>query len=159
MAEPEIGEVLKDITADVQTIIRCEVELAKAELIPQVKSAGIGAGLFGAAGYLAVQAATLLFICGGLALSALYQGVVPLIWAFVLGFLTLAVVLLVVAGILVFIGKGKFSFSGAPKTVDEANRSVAAVTGAVDQGNANVKAIVAGAPRPVPGEANPAVRP
>ena len=159
MAEPEIGEVLKDITADVQTIIRCEVELAKAELIPQVKSAGIGAGLFGAAGYLAVQAATLLFICGGLALSALYQGVVPLIWAFVLGFLTLAVVLLVVAGILVLIGKGKFSFSGAPKTVDEANRSVAAVTGAVDQGNANVKAIVAGAPRPVPGEATPAVRP
>ena len=77
MAEPEIGEVLKDITADVQTIIRGEVELAKAELMPQVKSAGIGAGLFGAAGYLAVQAATLLFICGGLALSALYQGVVP----------------------------------------------------------------------------------
>ena len=76
-----------------------------------------------------------------------------------LGFLTLAVVLLVVAGILALVGKGKFSFSGAPETVDEANRSVAAVTGAVDQGNANVKAIVAGAPRPVPGEATPAVRP
>ncbi len=159
MAEPEIGEVLKDITADVQTIIRGEVELAKAELMPQVKSAGIGAGLFGAAGYLAVQAATLLFICGGLALSALYQGVVPIIWAFVLGFLTMAVILLVIAGILVLVGKGKFALKGPERTVDEANKSIAAVTGAVDQGNANVKAIVAGAPRPVRGEATPAVRP
>ena len=159
MAEPEIGEVLKDITADVQTIIRGEVELSKAELMPQVKSAGIGAGLFGAAGYLAVQAATLLFICGGLALSALYQGVVPIIWAFVLGFLTMAVILLVSAGILVLVGKGKFALKGPERTVDEANKSIAAVTGAVDQGNANVKAIVAGAPRPVRGEATPAVRP
>lgn len=158
MAEPEIGEVIKDITADVQTIVRGEIELAKAELMPQVKSAGIGAGLFGAAGYLAVQAATLLFICVGLALSALYQGVVPLIWAFVLGFLTLAVVLLIVAGVLVLVGKGKFALKGPERTVDEANKSIAAVSGAVDQGNANVKAIVAGAPRPVV-ETSPAVRP
>ena len=159
MAEPEIGAVIKDITADVQTIVRGEIELAKAELMPQVKSAGIGAGLFGAAGYLAVQAATLLFICGGIALSALYQGVVPVIWAFVLGFLTMAVLLLVIAGVLVLVGKGKFAFTGAERTIDEADRSIAAVTGAVDQANANVRAIVAGAPRPVRGEATPAVRP
>ena len=159
MEQPEIGEVIKDITADVQTIVRGEIELAKAELMPQVKSAGIGAGLFGAAGYLAVQAATLLFICGGLALSALYQGAVPLIWAFVLGFLTMAVLLLIIAGVLVLVGKGKFAFKGPERTITEANRSIEAVTGAVDQGNANVRAIVAGAPRPVRGEAAPAVRP
>ena len=104
MAEPEIGEVIKDITADVQTIIKGEIELAKAEMMPQVKRAGIGAGMLGAAGYFAIQAATLLFICGGLALSALYQGVVPITWAFTLGFLTMAVILLVVAGIRVLIG-------------------------------------------------------
>ncbi len=150
MAEPQIGEVLRDITADVQTLIRGEIELAKAELMPQVKSTGIGAGLFGAAGYFALMAATLLFICGGLALSALYQGVVPIIWAFTLGFLTMAVILLVVAGILVFIGKSKIKLSAPEKAIAEANRSVEAVTGAIDQGNANVRAIAAGAPRPAP---------
>lgn len=154
MAEPQIGEVVKDITADVQTIIKGEIELAKAEMMPQVKRAGIGAGMFGAAGYFAIQAATLLFICGGLALSALYQGVVPIIWAFTLGFLTMAVILLVVAGILVLIGKSKVKVSAPERTIAEANRSIEAVTGAVDQGNANVRAIVAGAPR-----ATPEVRP
>lgn len=150
MADPQIGEVLKDITADVQTIIKGEIELAKAEMVPQVKSAGIGAGLFGAAGYFAIQAATLLFICGGLALSALYQGVVPIIWAFTLGFLTMAVILLIIAGVLVLIGKSKINVTAPEKTIAEANRSIEAVTGAIDQGNANVKAIVAGAPRPAP---------
>ncbi len=150
MAEPQIGEVIKDITADVQTIIKGEIELAKAEMMPQVKRAGIGAGMLGAAGYFAIQAATLLFICGGLALSALYQGVVPIIWAFTLGFLTMAVILLVVAGILVLIGKNKVKVSAPERTIAEANRSIEAVTGAVDQGNANVRAIVAGAPRTTP---------
>ena len=150
MAEPQIGEVVKDITADVQTIIKGEIELAKAEMMPQVKRAGIGAGMFGAAGYFAIQAATLLFICGGLALSALYQGVVPIIWAFTLGFLTMAVILLVVAGILVLIGKNKVKVSAPERTIAEANRSIEAVTGAVDQANANVRAIVAGAPRTTP---------
>ena len=150
MAEPQIGEVVKDITADVQTIIKGEIELAKAEMMPQVKRAGIGAGMLGAAGYFAIQAATLLFICGGLALSALYQGVVPIIWAFTLGFLTMAVILLVVAGILVLIGKNKVKVSAPERTIAEANRSIEAVTGAVDPGNANVRAIVAGAPRTTP---------
>lgn len=150
MAEPQIGEVIKDITADVQTIIKGEIELAKAELMPQVKSTGIGAGLFGAAGYLAIQAATLLFICGGLALSALYQGLVSTIWAFTLGFLTMAVILLLVAGILVLIGKSKITLGAPEQAIAEANRSIEAITGAIDQGNANVKAIVAGAPRSAP---------
>lgn len=147
MAEPEIGEVIKDITADVQTIIKGEIELAKAEMLPQVKRAGIGAGLFGAAGYLALQATTLLFICGGLAFTALYQGAVGIVWAFTLGFLTMAVILLVIAGILALIGKSKIAVKGPEATVSEAQRSVQAVTGAVDRGQANVRAIAAGAER------------
>ena len=150
MAEPQIGEVIKDITADVQTIIRGEIELAKAELMPQVKSTGIGAGLFGAAGYFAIQAATLLFICGGLALSALFTGIVSTIWAFTLGFLSMAIILLIIAAVLVLIGKSKIKLSAPEKAIAEANRTVEAVTGAVDQANANVKAIVAGAPRATP---------
>lgn len=150
MAEPQIGEVIKDITADVQTIIKGEIELAKAELMPQVKSTGIGAGLFGAAGYFAIQAATLLFICGGLALSALFTGIVSTIWAFTLGFLSMAIILLIIAAVLALIGKSKIKLGAPEKAIAEANRTVEAVTGAVDQANANVKAIVAGAPRATP---------
>lgn len=147
MADPDIGEVLKDITDDIQTIVKGEIDLAKAEMVPQVKSVGIGAGMFGVAGYFAIQALTLLFICGGLALSALYQGVVPLIWAFTLGFLTMAVILLVIAGVLVLLGKSRFSVTAPQRTIDEANRTVSAVTGAMSQAQANVRAIVAGQPR------------
>ena len=32
MAQPEIGDVFKDITADVQTIVRDQIELAKLDL-------------------------------------------------------------------------------------------------------------------------------
>lgn len=149
MAEPEIGDVINDITADISTIVKAEIELAKAEMVPQVKRVGIGAGMFGVAGYFAIQAVTLLFICGGLALSALYQGVVPIVWAFVLGFLTLAIVLLLIAGVLVLVGKSRFNVTAPQRTIDEANRSVQAVTGAISQAQANVRAIVAGQTRKV----------
>lgn len=147
MAEPEVGDVLGDITDDVRTIVRGEIALAKAELAPQAKRLGIGAGLFGAAGYFAMSAATLLFITGGLALSALFMNIVPVVWAFTLGVLSMAIILLVLAGVLVLIGKGKMSNPGPKLTLLEANRTIDALTGAVAQAGANVRAIVAGAPR------------
>lgn len=150
MAQPEIGDVFKDITDDVQTIVRSQIELAKVEMMPKVKSAGIGAGLIGVAGYLALMAATLLFICGGLALTALYDQLVGIVWAFTLGFLTMAVILLVLAAILALIGKNKLQITGPEATVAQAGRSVEAVTGAIDQGQANVRAIVAGTDRTAP---------
>ena len=48
------------------------------------------------------------------------------------------------------LGKNKVKVSAPERTIAEANRSIEAVTGAVDQGNANVRAIVAGAPRTTP---------
>ncbi|MFV0452626.1 MAG: phage holin family protein [Propioniciclava sp.] len=143
MAQPEIGEVIKDITADVQTIVRGEIELAKAEMAPQAKRIGIGAGLFGAAGYLAFQAVTLLFICGGLALTALYTGVVPVVWAFTLGFLTMAMICLILAAILALIGRGKMKNPGPVETVAEARLTSQEVKASVARGQANVAAIVA----------------
>ena len=58
----DIADAIKAIQADVTTIVRGEVELAKAELVPQVKSAGIGAGLFGAAGYFGINGLALVFL-------------------------------------------------------------------------------------------------
>lgn len=143
MAQPEIGDVIKDITTDIQTIVKGEIELAKAEMAPQAKRIGLGAGLFGVAGYFAIQALTLLFICGGLALSALYQGVVPIVWAFTLGFLTMAVLLLIIAAVLALIGKGQIKNPGPVETIAEAKLTAQDLTKSVERGQANVKAIVA----------------
>ena len=43
----DIADTIKAIQADVTTIVRGEVELAKAELVPQAKSVGIGVGSHG----------------------------------------------------------------------------------------------------------------
>ncbi len=147
MSEPQFGDVIKDINADIQTLVRGEIELAKAELVPQAKRLGLGAGLFGAAGYLGLQALTLLFICIALVFSALFSYLVPLAWAFVLGFVTLAVLILIVTLILILIGKSKMHVSAPKQTIAAANRTVDAVADAINQADANVKAIAAGAPR------------
>jgi uncharacterized membrane protein YqjE len=44
------GELLKQFSEDATTLIRKEVELAKAELTEKGKQAGRGAGMFGGAG-------------------------------------------------------------------------------------------------------------
>lgn len=153
MSEPQLGDVIKDINADIQTLVRGEIALAKAELMPQAKRLGLGAGLFGAAGYLGLQALTLLFICVALVFSALFAYVVPLAWAFVLGFASLTVLILVVTLILILIGKSKMHVSAPEQTIAAANRTVDAVADAINQADTNVKAIVSGAPR------RPAVEP
>ena len=48
--EPTIGTLVQSAMADVSTLIRAEVELAKSEVGKSAKKAGIGAGAFGAAG-------------------------------------------------------------------------------------------------------------
>ncbi len=47
---PSIGDLLGDITRDLSTLMRQEVELAKAELRQSAKESGKGAGMLGAAG-------------------------------------------------------------------------------------------------------------
>jgi membrane protein implicated in regulation of membrane protease activity len=48
--EPSIGTLVQSAMADLSTLVRAEVELAKAEVGKSAKKAGIGAGAFGAAG-------------------------------------------------------------------------------------------------------------
>lgn len=48
--EPSLGELVAGMTADVGTLVRKELELAKAEIREEAKSSGKAAGLFGAAG-------------------------------------------------------------------------------------------------------------
>ncbi|MEU4470872.1 phage holin family protein [Micromonospora sp. NPDC023888] len=48
--QASVGELLGDVTRDMSTLVRKEVELAKAELREEVSSAGKAGGMFGAAG-------------------------------------------------------------------------------------------------------------
>src|SRR3712207_657804 len=57
--------------ADVSTLVRAEIELAKAEVGRSAKKAGISVGLFGAAGVLAAFAGIYLFVTIAEALTAL----------------------------------------------------------------------------------------
>ena len=47
--DPTVGQLVQSAMADMSTLFRAEVELAKAELGKSAKKAGIGGGAFGAA--------------------------------------------------------------------------------------------------------------
>src|SRR6476469_5648642 len=46
-----VGQLLGEVSKDLSTLMRQELELAKAELTVEAKKAGQGAGMFGAAGF------------------------------------------------------------------------------------------------------------
>ena len=69
--EPSVGTLVQSAMADMSTLVRSEIELAKAEIGRSAKKAGISIGLFGAAGVLAAFAGIYLFVTIAEALTAL----------------------------------------------------------------------------------------
>jgi hypothetical protein len=141
MAEQsEIAELIKNIQADITTIVRGELALAKEELLPPAKAVGAGAGLFGAAGYLALVGAATLFTAVGFAWSVGFQAwfqldVLPALWW---GFLTDAVTVFLVAGIAVLVGqalvkRAKFTPEATKASIQD---TVEVVKAAVSSGTA-----------------------
>src|SRR3954447_20954962 len=66
--ETSIGELIGDISDDLSTLFRKEVELAKAEIKQEASKAGKAAGMLGAAGFAGYPAVVLLsfaLVCGG----------------------------------------------------------------------------------------------
>ena len=55
-----VGQLIGDVTKDLSTLMRQELELAKAEMKVEAKKAGQGAAMFGAAGFAGYM--TLLFL-------------------------------------------------------------------------------------------------
>ena len=56
MRERTFGELAKSLSEDVSTLVRQELALARAEMTQKGKRAGIGLGMFGAAGVIALAA-------------------------------------------------------------------------------------------------------
>ena len=68
--ERTLGQLVADATHDLSSIIHSEIALAKAEIGADAKKAGIGAGLFAAAGLFAFLAVILLPISAAYGLVA-----------------------------------------------------------------------------------------
>lgn len=54
--DPQVSELLKRLSDQTRRLAQQEVELVKAELTTKAKAAGVGGGLFGAAGLLSLLA-------------------------------------------------------------------------------------------------------
>jgi hypothetical protein len=99
LRERPLGELLKQLSEETTRLVHQEIELAKAELTQKGRQAGMGAGLFGAAGTIGFLALAALTTCFILALDAVMPA-----W---LAALLVAVVYAAVAAVLALRGRAK----------------------------------------------------
>ncbi|MFF8288974.1 phage holin family protein [Streptomyces sp. NPDC016309] len=86
--ERSAGELLSAVTADVQTLFRQEVELAKAEVREEAAKAGKAAGMFGGAGFAGYMVALFLSLAAVFGLANVMDAgwaalIVTAVWAVV----------------------------------------------------------------------------
>ena len=97
-----LGQIFKDLSADLSTLFRSEVALLKLEIKDTVAKLGGGTAMFAGAVFLGLFGVAFLFVTIVLGLVALG---VPA-W---LSTLIVTVVLFAAAGVLAFMGKKKFA--------------------------------------------------
>jgi hypothetical protein len=102
-----IGELVKDLSQQTSTLVRQELELARAELQQKGRTAGIGAGMFGAAGLVGFFAFAALTAGIIAALSLAFDAVWP-------AAIIVAVVYGAIAGVLALTGKNKVQEATPP---------------------------------------------
>jgi uncharacterized membrane protein YqjE len=115
LREHRTGELLKELSDHTTTLVRQEIELAKAELGEKGKQAGLGAGMFGGAGLFGVLALAALTTCIIVALDS----AMPL-W---LAALIVAVVYGAIGAVLALQGRNKVQEAGPP-VPEQATESV-----------------------------------
>jgi uncharacterized membrane protein YqjE len=96
-ADQSVPQLLKQLSEQTQTLVRQELDLAKAEMTEKGKKAGLGAGLFGGAGVMGLFAFGALTAC----IIALLATAMDT-W---LAALIVAVVYAAIAGVLALRGK------------------------------------------------------
>ncbi|MFI2566150.1 phage holin family protein [Paenarthrobacter sp. NPDC089989] len=106
-----LGELLSDLTRDVSTLMRQEVELAKAEVKESATKAGKGAGMLGGAAWAGHLAVVFLSLALWWALGQL----VGLGWSAVI----VAVIWGIVAAVLASMGRKELkTIKGMPRTAE-----------------------------------------
>ncbi|HWH00951.1 MAG TPA: phage holin family protein [Pilimelia sp.] len=117
-ADQSTSELVQQAGEQISRLIRDEFALAKAELTEKGRHAGIGVGLFGGGGVLALYALGVLIV--SLVLGLVAAGLTPWLAALLVG-----VVLLAVAGVLALLGRSQVQQAAPPKP-ESAMRSVQA---------------------------------
>jgi membrane protein len=106
LRDQPLPDLLRQLSEQTTTLMRQELELAKAEMRQKGKLAGIGAGAFGAAGLFGLFAFGALTACFVLALATLVEP-----W---LAALIVTVVYAAVAGVLALTGKSTIDQATPP---------------------------------------------
>ncbi|MGZ4508415.1 MAG: phage holin family protein [Blastococcus sp.] len=104
------GELIGQLTDQLSRLVRDEVRLAQAEVTQKAKRLGIGAGLFGGAGVVALLGLGALVTAAILGLANVLPG-----W---LAGIVVAVVLFLVAGVLALLGKKDVQQATPPLPTD-----------------------------------------
>lgn len=123
--DPSTGELVSQLSAEVSRLIRDELRLAHVEIADKAKKAGIGAGVLGAAGMLALYATGVPIACGILALALVMDA-----W---LAALVVGLGLGAAGDVAVLIGRNEMQ-TGTPPiptwTLESVKENLAAVRGA-----------------------------
>lgn len=117
--EQSVGELVQQLSQQTASLVRGEIRLATVELQEKGKKAGIGAGMFGGAGVVALYGVGALIAAAILGIGTFLE---PWIAAVIVG-----AVLLAVAGILALTGKKQVEEAGPPvpeQAVEGAKRDV-----------------------------------
>ena len=112
--ERPVADLIKELSEQTSTLVRKEMELARAELTEKGKRAGVGAGLFGGSGAVALYGLGALIAAAILLLGTAME---PWIAA-----LIVAVVLFAIAGVLALTGKKQVD-QATPPTPEQAMES------------------------------------
>jgi uncharacterized membrane protein YqjE len=100
------GELVKQLSEQATTLIRDELKLAQVEMTRKGKQAGVGAGLLGGSGLVALYGVGCLIACAIIAISGAVAA-----W---LAALIVGAVLLAVAGLAALIAKGRLQKATPP---------------------------------------------
>lgn len=114
-----VGELVKQLSEQTADLVRQELRLAQVEMQEKGKRAGIGAGMFGGAGILALYGGGFLLAAGAVALAT---AVDP--W---LAVLIVALVLLAGAGALALVGRREVTQATPPapeQAIESSKRDV-----------------------------------
>ena len=131
--DPSVAELLTRLSEQSSRLVRDELELAKVEITAKVRHAGIGAGLFSAAGVLGLFGVGTLITTAILALSLVLPA-----W---LAALVVTALVFAAAGVAAIIGRKQVQEAAPPapqETIDSVERDVAEVKEARHRGSHTV---------------------
>jgi uncharacterized membrane protein YqjE len=117
--QPSVGELVRRASENVSTLVRAEIELAKAELSSTVKRAGVGGGMLAAAGVILLFSVPFLFVVIAEVLVAIG---LPR-W---LSYLIVWVLFLIIAAVLALLGRRQLKKMSKPERTLQTAKDTAA---------------------------------